>query len=149
MLFYETALQYLNKEKCDLSPYSVRSYYWNLKKISDFMSKLDLAELKAETILEYKRHMQMRGNGPVTINKGLSVGGVLFVKHNTRTILARDLTDVITDKCTELDIPVYKTTIREGVAIREAQTMRKSIFEYAPKSKPAQDYKKLIEEIGL
>lgn len=73
MLFYETALQYLNKEKYDLSPYSVRSYYWNLKKISDFMPKLDLAELKAETILEYKRHMQMRGNGPVTINKGLSV----------------------------------------------------------------------------
>ena len=73
MLFYETALQYLNKEKCDLSPYSVRSYYWNLKKISDFMPYLDLAELNEETVLGYKRHMQMLGNGPVTINKGLSV----------------------------------------------------------------------------
>ena len=82
-------------------------------------------------------------------NKGLKIGGVLFVKHNTRTILARDLTDVITDKCRELDIPIYKTTIREGVAIREAQTQRQSIFDYAPRSNPAKDYKQLIKEIGL
>ena len=82
-------------------------------------------------------------------NKGLKIGGVLFVKHSTRTILARDLTDVIKAKCAELDIPVYKTTIREGVAIREAQTQRQSIFDYAPRSNPAKDYKQLIKEIGL
>ncbi|MBR4824800.1 MAG: ParA family protein [Spirochaetaceae bacterium] len=82
-------------------------------------------------------------------NTGLKIGGVLFVKHNTRTILARDLTDVIKGKCAELQIPVYKTTIREGVAIREAQTQRESIFDYAPRSNPAKDYKQLIKEIGL
>ena len=82
-------------------------------------------------------------------NKGLKIGGVVFVKHNTRTILARDLTDVITEKCRELDIPTYKTTIREGVAIREAQTQRMSIFDYAPRGNPAKDYKQLIKEIGL
>ena len=83
------------------------------------------------------------------LNTGLKIGGVVFTRHNTRTILARDLTDVITDKCGELDIPVYKTTIREGVAVREAQTQRMSIFDYAPKSKPAKDYMQLIKEIGL
>ena len=83
------------------------------------------------------------------VNTGLKIGGVLFVKHSTRTILARDLTDVITDKCRELDIPIYATTIREGVAIREAQTQRQSIFDYAPRSNPAKDYKRLIAEIGL
>lgn len=82
-------------------------------------------------------------------NTGLKIGGVVFTRHNARTILARDLTDVITDKCGELDIPVYKTTIREGVAVREAQTQRMSIFDYAPKSKPAKDYMQLIKEIGL
>ena len=82
-------------------------------------------------------------------NKGLKIGGVLFVKHNTRTILARDLADTIKEKCGELQIPVYKTTISESVAIREAQTQRQSIFDYAPKSRPARDYKRLIEEIGL
>ena len=83
------------------------------------------------------------------INNGLQIGGVLFVKHSTRTILARDLTDVITDKCRELDIPVYKTTIREGVAVREAQTQRESLLTYAPTSKPAQDYRKFIAELSL
>lgn len=83
------------------------------------------------------------------INKELKIGGVVFTRHNTRTILARDLTDVITDKCRELEIPVYKTVIREGVAIREAQTQRQSIFDYAPNSKPAIDYMQLIKEIGL
>ena len=83
------------------------------------------------------------------VNKGLKIGGIVFTRHNTRTVLARDLTDVITDKCGELDIPTYKTVIREGVAIREAQTQRMSIFDYAPRSNPAKDYKQLIKEIGL
>ena len=83
------------------------------------------------------------------LNTGLKIGGVVFTRHSTRTILARDLTDVITDKCGELDIPVYKTVIREAVAVREAQTQRMSLFDYAPKSKPAKDYKQLIHEIGL
>lgn len=83
------------------------------------------------------------------VNPALKIGGVVFTRHNTRTILARDLTDVITDKCRELDIPVYKNVIREGVAVREAQTQRESIFNYAPRSNPAKDYKQLIKEIGL
>ena len=82
-------------------------------------------------------------------NKGLQIGGVLFVKHNTRTVLARDLAEVIKDKCREMGIPVYETTIREGVAIREAQTLRESIFDYAPKSNPAKDYTQLIKEMQI
>ena len=83
------------------------------------------------------------------VNTGLVIGGAVFTRHSTRTVLARDLTDVITDKCRELEIPIYKTTIREGVAIREAQTQRESIFDYAPRSNPAKDYMQLIAEIGL
>lgn len=82
-------------------------------------------------------------------NKALQIGGVLFVKHSTRTILARDLTEVITQKCREMDIPVFDTTIREGIAIREAQTQRESIFDYAPRSNPAKDYMQLIKELKI
>lgn len=82
-------------------------------------------------------------------NTGLEIGGVLFVKHNTRTVLARDLADVIKEKCDAMGVPVYNTVIREGIAVREAQTQRQSIFDYAPRSNPAKDYKQLIEEIGL
>lgn len=84
-----------------------------------------------------------------TVNKKLEIGGVVFTRHSTRTILARDLTDVIIDKCKELSIPVYNSTISESVAIREAQTQRQSIYEYAPKSKPAIEYGQLLTEIGI
>jgi len=82
-------------------------------------------------------------------NSRLMIGGTVFTRHSTRTVLARDLTDVIKDTCRALDIPVYKTTIRECVAIREAQTQRQSIFDYAPRSNAAKDYMQLIEEIDL
>jgi chromosome partitioning protein len=87
--------------------------------------------------------------GAQKVNKGLKIGGAVFTRHATRTILARDLTDAITEKCHELDIPTYKTAIREGVAVREAQTQRESIFDYSPRSNPAKDYMQLIKEIGL
>lgn len=83
------------------------------------------------------------------VNDALEIGGVLFTRHSWRTILSRDLTDVIKEKCRELDMPVYKTVIHEAVAIREAQTQRESIFSYAPRSKPAKDYMQLLDEIGL
>ena len=37
--------------------------------------------------------------------------------------------------------------IRAGVAVKEAQAFRRSLYEYAPKSKPAADYLKLYELI--
>ena len=46
-------------------------------------------------------------------------------------------------------MPVLRTTIRNGVAVREAQLQRESLFTYAPKSKPAQDYYKLLDELKI
>lgn len=82
-------------------------------------------------------------------NTALEIAGILFTKYSNRTIIARDLEETITRKADEFNIPVLSSTIREGVAVREAQTLRQSLFEYAPKSKPAQDYLKLLAEIGL
>lgn len=83
------------------------------------------------------------------INKSLDLAGVLFVKHSTRTVLARELTEVIQDKCGELGIPVLKTTISESVVVREAQTQREALIDYAPKSKPAKEYMTLLNELGI
>lgn len=82
-------------------------------------------------------------------NKGLQVGGVLFTRWSGRTVQARDLRDVITETCEGMGVPVYETAIREAIAAREAQTYRASLFEHAPKSTTAQDYRALIEEMGL
>ena len=82
-------------------------------------------------------------------NKGLTIAGILYTRHSSRTLIARDIIDTMGKKAAEIKIPVLKTTIRDGVAVREAQTLRKSLFEYAPKSKPARDYLDLLDEIGL
>lgn len=82
-------------------------------------------------------------------NNSLDIGGILFTKHSTRTVLAKDITESIKAKAKEWSIPVYDTYIREAVALREAQTTQTSLYKYAPKSAPAQDYLKLIEEMKL
>ena len=42
---------------------------------------------------------------------------------------------------------VFRTVIRAGVAVGESSYARQPLYEYAPKSKPAQDYEALLGEI--
>lgn len=79
-------------------------------------------------------------------NPDLSILGVVLTRYDQRPKLNRYLRDVIERTGQEIEAPLL-ATIRPGVAIREAQAMQKSIYEYAPKSKPAQDYKTLYEKI--
>lgn len=79
-------------------------------------------------------------------HKNVSIAGLLLCKHNSRSVLSRDFKDIIENKATELETKLYKTNIREGVAIREAQAKKINIFEYDPQSNPAVDYNKFITE---
>ena len=82
-------------------------------------------------------------------NKGLKVTGILLTRYSGRTVLARDIKETIEAKCAELGIPLLNTVIRDGVAVREAQTTQESLFAYAPNSNPAKDYLQLFDEINL
>lgn len=82
-------------------------------------------------------------------NPELAVAGVLLTRHSWRTILSRDLRDDLKERCSQLGVRLFKTAIREGVAIKESQTLQKSLFDYAPKSKPTQDYRAFINEMKL
>lgn len=73
MFFHEAALQYLEKEKYNLSPFTVHTYYWNLKKIFDYRPTLDLEKIDTSVVQNYKIHLQQLGNKPATVNKALSV----------------------------------------------------------------------------
>ena len=44
---------------------------------------------------------------------------------------------------------VFDTYIREGVAVKQAQALQQSLFDYAPKSNPANDYRALFAELDL
>jgi len=79
-------------------------------------------------------------------NRNIHIAGLLMTRYSSRAILNRDIKDGIGDKANELDAHIYETIIREGIAIKEAQTQQFCLFEYAPKSKPAQDYMNFIGE---
>ena len=81
-------------------------------------------------------------------NRGIKIAGILLAKHSSRAVLKRDLEEVLREKLSQqMQAKVFTATIREAVAINEAQYMQQSIFEYAGKSKVAEDYRAFIEEL--
>ena len=80
-------------------------------------------------------------------NKDLSVLGIVLTRHNGRTILSRDILEVIEETAKHLKTKVYSQTIREAVAVKEAQATRKDIFSYDAKSNASQDYDALMQTI--
>lgn len=82
-------------------------------------------------------------------NKRLQYAGVVFTHWSGRTIQDRDMRGVIEDGCEKLGVPVLSTSVHDAVAAREAQVYRQSIHEYAPNSKPAKDYRALLDELGI
>lgn len=80
-------------------------------------------------------------------NPGLSIDGILLCKYRARTILCRDMTKSMRELAGRAGTKVFRSTIRESNLIRESQALRKSIFDYRPRSTVAQDYKAWIEEL--
>jgi chromosome partitioning protein len=77
------------------------------------------------------------------INHKLKLGGVFFTRFNNRK-LNREVVSMIEQRYGD---KVFKTKIRENIAIAEMPLTGESIFEYAPKSNGAVDYMALTEEI--
>ena len=80
-------------------------------------------------------------------NKGLKNIGCIITRYDARSKINRFLHDAIADKAAELNAPLLMA-VRPGVAIREAQALQKNLFDYAPRSKPAQDYAELFSAIS-
>ena len=80
-------------------------------------------------------------------NNRLFIRGFLLVRYSSRTVISRDMTDLLEDTAHQLNTRLYKTKIRECVAIKESQAKHQDIFTYASKSNAAEDYDNLINEI--
>ena len=81
------------------------------------------------------------------LNPSLKVLGILLIKYSNRTILNRDIKDMIEDYSKQMDTIVFNTSIRESVVVAEAQTVREPLIDYAKNSKPNIDYKAFTTEI--
>ena len=79
-------------------------------------------------------------------NQALSIKGILITQYDGRSTLARQMQAAIITKAAEMGVP-YLGTIRQAVAVKEAAALQESLFDYAPKSKPAADYMALYERL--
>lgn len=80
-------------------------------------------------------------------NSTLKVLGILLIKYSNRTVLNRDIKDMIAEYAEQMHTTLFDTTIREGVAVAEAQTTREPLIDYAKNSKPNIDYKAFTTEL--
>jgi chromosome partitioning protein len=78
------------------------------------------------------------------LNKDLKVGGVFITQYDSRKVLNRDVVATIEDHFKE---EVFKTKIRDNIALAEAPAVGMDIFRYNPKSHGAEDYLSLSKEI--
>ena len=82
-----------------------------------------------------------------SLNPALKVLGILLIKYSNRTILNRDIKDMIDDYAHQMGTVLFDTSIREGIAVAEAQTVREPLIDYAKSSKPNIDYKAFTTEV--
>lgn len=80
-------------------------------------------------------------------NPSISIMGILLTRYNSRAIINRDIANTLEDVAISLNSKLFKTKIRECVAIKEAQTVHKDIFSYSSKSNASKDYIDLVNEI--
>ena len=78
------------------------------------------------------------------LNPNLKVGGIVITQFDRRKTLNRSVREIVNDSFHE---KVFKTVIRDNVALAEAPINGKTIFEYNPKSNGASDYMSLAKEV--
>lgn len=84
------------------------------------------------------------------LNKKLTIGGVIATMYDHRRVLNRDVVATIEKYFGD---KVFKTKIRDNIALAEAPAQRMDIFSYNPKSNGAEDYlsisKEILERVGI
>ena len=104
--------------------------------LSDIFSLQGITQLD-ETICRVRNYCNPR----------IQILGVFLTKHNPRTNFSKEVEGALRMVAEDLDVPVLDTFIRDSVALREAQSLQRSVLEYAPECNAVQDYKKLIQEL--
>ncbi|MDD2568468.1 MAG: AAA family ATPase [Clostridia bacterium] len=80
-------------------------------------------------------------------NPNLMLAGILLTKFNPRTLLSREIQGTAQLIAQALNLRLFETHIRNSVAASEAQSVQKSILDYAPKNNVAKDYIKFANEL--
>ena len=125
----------------------------------DCPPSLGLLTLNALTAADFliipvqAQFLAMRGMALITIvvvivrqrlNPGLSIGGIVITQFDKRKTLNKSVSEPINDSFCD---KVFKTVIRDNVALAEAPIKGLNIFEYNKNSNGAKDYMDLALEV--
>lgn len=80
-------------------------------------------------------------------NPTLTIEGILLTRYSPRSILSREVAELAEQLAAKLGTRLFKTTIREAIAVKEAQISQRTLYNYAPKSKVTEDYTRFLEEL--
>jgi len=86
------------------------------------------------------------GNVKKYCNPKIEIGGILLTKFNPRANISKQIKELTEQLGQHLNVPLYKTFIRSGIAVEEAQANRMDIFTYAGKATVSEDYRDFVEE---
>ncbi len=78
------------------------------------------------------------------LNKNLKISGMFITQFDARKSLNREISAVIDEHFAGT---IFKTKIRDNIALAEAPSQGVDIFRYNPKSHGASDYEALCDEI--
>ena len=81
------------------------------------------------------------------LNDKLKIAGILLVRYNSRTILAREVKETLVEEAHNLDTELFKTTIRECNKVKEAQTVQSTLLKYDKSCTASKDYLAFVDEL--
>jgi chromosome partitioning protein len=88
--------------------------------------------------------IEVVNNIKTSINRKVEISGVFVTMYDNRKILHKDVLDTI---IMYFEDRVFKTKVRNNIALAEAPVAGKDIFEYANESNGAFDYARIVLEI--
>lgn len=80
-------------------------------------------------------------------NHDLSIEGILLTRYSPRSVLSREVAGLASQLAAKIGTKLFKTTIREAIAVKESQISQKSLYSYAPKAKVTEDFDRFIAEL--
>lgn len=79
-------------------------------------------------------------------NSDLSILGIVLMRYNPRTNLARFITEQIREAAEVAGTELMESTVREAVAVREAATLQQNLYESYSGAAVTEDFRKLTQE---
>lgn len=104
---------------------------------ADFLSAKGVVDLVNGTIRSIKSN----------INPYLRVLGIVLTKFVSNTNNSKAMTMTISEMASRFNIKVFKSCIRNNVAVKDAQARMKDLLNYSKTSNAAMDYMELTKEI--